>query len=272
MIPKNWLFILLLTGVCLTVSVPTSQAQGLLWTLPADGEWVHYEGTYSQVELNADAEGRETPIKMTRHLYIKSVGSEKAMYRGKEETCRWIEFKLIMGTDSAAGVDAGPGGERIVKVLIPESSIIQTPYDKDKIRIEYVPVIKGFQKIGQNKAEPLPVPVLQIYPLLSSLTHYIDIKPGGEAADPEVPVGPMTATPYKCMRQLEGATSRSTNEATIWRTDEVPFGLAKWTVRVVRESKQSIESRDNFKPVSQVTVEMAAQEKGTDAKSELITE
>jgi hypothetical protein len=68
---------------------------------------------------------------------------------------------------------------------------------------------------------------------------------------------------------MESPASRSSNEADLYRSDEVPFGLAKWTIRMHREAKDAREPRSQFQRVSEVRIEMAAHEVGANAESEL---
>ena len=68
---------------------------------------------------------------------------------------------------------------------------------------------------------------------------------------------------------MESATMRSMNEGDIWLSADMPFGLAKYHVKLVREEKEDTDPRQDFKKVAEIDVEMAAIEKGTNAQSEL---
>ena len=109
--------------VCLSLSQSVS-AQGLIWNLPEDGSLVHYEGTYRQVEAQPGSSEGNLEMEWIRHLTIKSVGKEDAEYRGQTVPCRWIEFKLQTGRVKDGLIATGTVGERIYKVLVPESAII----------------------------------------------------------------------------------------------------------------------------------------------------
>jgi hypothetical protein len=63
--------------------------------------------------------------------------------------------------------------------------------------------------------------------------------------------------------------SRSEHESEIWLSREVPFGLARWQVKVTRSRKRETDPRDDFVKRTETTVEMKAVAVGTDAKSEL---
>jgi hypothetical protein len=68
---------------------------------------------------------------------------------------------------------------------------------------------------------------------------------------------------------IERRSSRTMQETTVWRSKDVPFGIARYSARITREVKDDRQSRDEFKPSSEVVVDLKAQESGTDAKSEL---
>ena len=65
---------------------------------------------------------------------------------------------------------------------------------------------------------------------------------------------------YKADKTMENRTFRSTNNAEFWTSDDSPFGLVKWNVTLVREEKNQVETRDKFKIVSKVTVQMTLQQ------------
>jgi hypothetical protein len=61
-------------------------------------------------------------------------------------------------------------------------------------------------------------------------------------------------------------------ESTLWKSADVPFGVARWSAKITREVKDAQDPRDKFMPVSEVTIEMKAKETGTEGpegKSEL---
>ncbi len=262
--------------ICTIASPGAIQAQGLIWSLPADGTWIRYEGTYKQVEIRPNASEGDLAINWIREVTIKSLGQETAEYEidyvKQTGPCRWIEIKVVTGKPSESGIDPGPIGARIYKVLVPEARVIGDVKDKTDIEVSYLQIVKGWRKTGSDpEPKEIKAKVLQVYPAISLLRHYKAIPADtGEAEDPEIGIGPVDAIKYTATFQIESRTSRSTHTAEIWRSKAVPFGLAKWKVEIELEKKTNIEPRSAFKGVSKIQVEMKAQETGVDAKSDLI--
>lgn len=259
------LLIVLLAAACASAATPV-QAQGLIWSLPPDGTWVRYEGTYTYVERRD-----ESPVKniapWTRHLTIKSVGTAMREFRGEMTACRWIEIISTTGRDSEEGVDPGPLGTWKYRVLIPESAVAGALVD-DEIFVSMLPVLEGHRKFSDRPVEPITSGVLQVYPVLTLLEHYRQWEGEPEpAADPGVPLGPMQATKRTATKVVESRRFRSTNTAELWLTpgSDKTFGLAKWKVTVVREEKDAIQPRSAFQAASELIEEMAATAGGTDA-------
>jgi hypothetical protein len=254
-----------------------AEAQGLIVRLPKDGAWVRFEGTVKQVEFRPDAPEGDISMEWIEHLTIKSVGHEQALYRGKQVACRWIEIKVVTGKPSESGVEAGPVGERIYKILVPEERVMGAVEDGDKIPFSFLDFVKGFRKIGGTVT---PIPLVrgseggfQVYPLVGPLMHYDTIDAvGRDAEQVQVPGGAVRARKFRARRVIESPILRTTNEAEIWRCDgdTIPFGLAKWSTKTTIDKKESTAQRSSaFKPTTQVSVEMSAHEWGTGAKSEL---
>ena len=256
-------------------------AQGLIWSLPEqEGTWVRYEGEYKQVEFRpGDATGDKT-FNWRRNVTIKSLVTpaehKRAMYRGKQENCRWIEIKVETGKPGEQGLDTGPGGARLYKVLIPEARIFGTlinnnSVDADGIPVSFLPIIRGYRKLGNRKEEPIKTKVLQIYPAISLLKHYKAFRP--ETGQPEDPaleaLGAVNAIKWLGGEALQSRVSRSDHSSTIWLSREVPFGLARWNVKITRSKKRQTDPREKFEKRTETTVEMKAVAVGTDAKSEL---
>lgn len=284
-----------LLGLAILCLAPaTLPAQGLIWSLPAkEGTWIRYEGTYQQVEYrpknrdNAkDLPLAERTFTWNRNLTIKSLvtpdNQRTAEFHGRDVTCRWIELKVETGKASkeAEGrLDPGPGGTRLYKVLIPESQVFGTlvnnrSVDTIGIPVSFLPIIRGYRKIGNRKEELIKTKILQIYPSISLLKHYRELKP--ETDQPEDPelgedLGVINAIKLIGTTQVQSRTGKSEHLATIWRSQDLPFGLARWSVTITRSRKRFTESRAAFENgLRTVTkVEMKAVETGTDAKSEL---
>lgn len=256
-------------GMACLISTVAS-GQGVVCQLPEDGTWVRFEGTYTQVEIRPEtATGKVEIEPWTEHVTIKSVGAETAEYRGKETDCRWIEIKIERGRVRDGKIDTGLTGLEIYKVLIPDSVVIADNVDTEGVPVSFLPVVKGYRKFGKANAKPLVEPALQLYPLGILVGYYRELEVVAEDVDPEIGVGAMKANELKGTIEIERPNSRTKQESTIWKSTEIPFGVARWSAKMTRETKDDLASRDGFKPVSEVTVEMRAQEVGDDAKSEL---
>lgn len=249
-------------------------AQGVVCQLPEDGTWVKFEGTYGQTEIRPDSANLEIPP-WIEHVWIKSVGSEMAEYRGELSACRWIEIKIERGREREGKIDSGLTGTELYKVLIPESAVILDNVDSDGVPISFLPLVKGYRKIGKAEPKPLTEPALQLYPLGILVGYYRELKVVAEDVDPEVGLeGVKAATQLQGQITTERRTSRTIMESTIWKTPTVPFGVARWSAKITREIKDAQEPRDAFKPQSEVVIEMKAQATGNggpNAASELMT-
>lgn len=252
-------------------ATPRANAQGLIWKLPADGTWVRYEGTYQQIETRSNTGGTDLTIQWIQHLTIKSVGSQEAEYDGKTVPCRWLEFKVQTGKKSEAGINPGPVGASIYKILVPENRVIGKLADDETIPVSYLPIAKGFRKDGEKPVEEMIGTVLQIYPKIAFLRHYTTLEKDGAEESLDLGVGSVTAQKWKGKYDAENLQNHAVHEAELWRSDEVPFGLAQWSVKQTMERKGKNEPRSAFKQVAQTLVEMKALETGTDAKSEVET-
>jgi hypothetical protein len=283
----------ILTAFVLCVLCLPSQpatAQGLIWgDLPKTGTWVKYEGEYQQVQIRQDRidEDLDTDYKCLdpddpdyvrpehvlcwiRHLYLRSLASKMVMVDGKPTDCRVLEIKSITGTSIDGQLIAGPGGEKIYKVYVLPSTKFGKQVDADGVPVSYIPIVKGYRKIGQREVKRLTTGVLQVYPTLTLLSHYKSIEADGDTPeDLQIKLGQVSAKKHIGVNMMENTTSRSNSTATIWQSKEVPFGLAKWRVEVIREAKDAGQPRTAFSPATKVTVSMTAVETGTDATSEI---
>jgi hypothetical protein len=274
---QRWLIVLACAGLFVWGSGRDADAQGLISHLPKDGAWVRFEGTMKQVELRPDAPEGDISMEWIQQLTIKSVGSESALFHGKQVPCRWIEIKVLIGKPGESGVEPGPVGERIYKILVPEERVIAEVADAGKIPFSFLDVVKGFRKMG-GTVSPIPVGpggsdgAFQVYPLVGPLMHFDAIEPAGrDAEELQVPGGTVRATKFKARRVIESTTLRTTTGAEFWRCDpqKIPYGLVKWSTKTTIDRKDDAAARSTFKPTTQVTVEMSAHEWGTGAKSEL---
>jgi hypothetical protein len=244
--------------------------QGVICQLPADGTWVRFEGTYAQVEIRPEtAAGKVEIDPWKEHVTIKSVGSEMGEYKGEEVPCRWVEIKIERGRVRDGKIDPGLTGLEIYKILIPESAVISDNVDDKGVPVSFLPIVKGYRKIGKAEPKVLNEPALQLYPLGILVGYYRELKVVAEDVDAEVGVGAIKAKQLKGEVTLERSNSRTVQESTIWKSPDVAFGVARWTAKLTRQVKDAQSPRDDFKTVTEVTIEMAAQETGTDAKSEV---
>lgn len=253
---------------CLLANV--AWGQGAVCQLPADGTWVRFEGTFGQVEFRPEtAAGKVEIDPWKEHVTIKSVGTEKAEYQGEDAACRWVEIKIERGRVRDGKIDTGLTGLEIYKILIPETAVISDNVDASGVPVSFLPIVKGYRKIGKGEPKPLTEPALQLYPVGILVGYYRELKVVAEDVDADVGVGAIKAKQLKGVITIERPDSRTVQESTIWKSPDVAFGVARWTAKITRETKDDQSPRDAFKKVSEVTIEMAAQESGPDAKSEL---
>lgn len=269
---------LVLTTFALTwCHTATSHAQGLLWSLPEDGSVVEYAGKYLNRQERPGNNAGPLELEWDSQLTIQSVGEESAEFEGLPTPCRWIEFKTVTGRPSTkgveadAGIDAGPHGVRIYKVLIPISRVTGQLQDDSKLPVTYLPIVKGFRKIGQLPAQPIKEKVLAFYPVLGLFANYLDLAQQGEPAELDLPnLGPVKTKLMKGTLKLQNQTSKSLNVGEIWLSDDIPFGWAKYHVKLTREEKDITAPVTAFAPAAEIEVEMTVVKKETTgAKSEI---
>ncbi|MCA9052902.1 MAG: hypothetical protein KDA75_03650 [Planctomycetaceae bacterium] len=256
-----------------------ASAQGLIWSIPEEeGRWVRYEGTYSQVMKRPDDPAGDLKLSWSRHLTIKALNTEEGEIDGLTVPCRWLEIKMITGPVKEGIIDAGPGGIRLYKILVPVEAISKVKItddnqvlDADKVLATYVKIAKGYRKIGNESAAPIETGVFQVYPALTIVEHYRELKELGRE-DVNVREGTVSANHLQGEMVTEDEFTRSTNTADIWKSEDAaaPFGVAKWQVSLLVERKDSTESRDAFQPLSEVLEEMNTAEVGESAESELV--
>ncbi|MEZ6130945.1 MAG: hypothetical protein R3C59_19930 [Planctomycetaceae bacterium] len=262
--------VIILTG-CVS---NTAQAQGLLFSLPEDKTGVQYQGTISQETIRDDiAEGKEV-ITKSREMVIKSVGRENAEFQGVVQPCRWVEIKTVTGDAGAAGIVTGPVGSQIYKVLIPESKVIDQPYDSESVPNIMLPIVKGFRRSGESAVRPIRSQALAIYPTICQLMFYPELDVVAASETPQVVAQNLSfnAKHVKGSMVMERPESRTTNEAHLWISPEVPFGLARWEVTVTREKKESTATRDSFAEVSTTKSTMSVSAILNNVESELVTQ
>ncbi len=255
----------------------SASAQGLLWKLPeGDKTWCRYEGTYKQTVRRPDSAEGDLVLEWVRHLTIKSLSKEDADYKGQTVHCRWIEIKLLTGHVNEGIVDAGPGGNRIYKLLVPESEIRGTVTEplsgSREMFVSFIPIVKGYRKIGDEPAATIEGSVFDLYPMVSYLRHFRTLESTGTDEAVQTPFKDLTGKQHKGTVITETPTLRTTTEAEMYRSDETPFGLAKWTAKINTETKQSTAARTTFKASMEIIETMALNAVGDDAESELVTD
>ncbi len=259
----------------------SASAQGLIWNIPAEeGRWVRYEGSYSQVMRRPDDPAGDLKLNWTRHLTIKALNAESGVIDGQTVPCRWLELKVITGPVKEGIIDAGPGGIRLYKILVPVEAISKVQItdsseviDADRVLATFIKIARGYRKIGNEQAAPIETGVFQVYPALTALQHYRELTAVGTG---EVALRGQTVSAEHLKGEMitEDLFTRSTNTADVWKTASplIPFGVAKWQVTVAVERKDSTANRSGFTPLSEVTEEMIVAEVGDAAESELVTD
>ena len=266
------LLIAAIASIASIASLPGGIAfgQGVVCQLPADGTWVRFEGSYSQVELRPETTAGKLEIEpWIEHVTIKSVGKEVAEYREQKVPCRWIEIRIERGRERDGKVDTGLTGLEIYKVLIPESAVIADNVDDEEVPVSFLPLVKGYRKVGKADPKLLTEPALQLYPLGILVGYYRELTVVAEGVDADVGIGAIKANQLQGDIKIERPDSRTVQESTIWKSSDVPFGVARWSAKLTRERKDAQSNRDEFKRVSEVTIEMKAKETGKDARSDL---
>jgi len=245
----------------------TVSAQGLILNLPENGSSVEYWGTLTQATGVDD----QSPLSWKCELTIKSVGRVDAEFDGKVQPCRWVEIKTLTGKDEAAGIDPGPVGARLYKILIPESKVIDHWEDSDGIPNDLMPIIRGYRRLGEDAATPITTPVIRFYPTITLLNNYRNPETIATSDTPEVLIQGenITARHMKGTLVMESQKTRSVNEGEYWVSKDVPFGLARWIVTVTTYEKDSAAPVSEFRPVVIKKLDMKLRHKRTDAESEL---
>lgn len=251
----------------------TGQAQGLLFHLPEDGSGVEYEGEIVQETIRDDIKAGKETITKARMISIKSVGREDREFEGSLHPCRWIEIKVVTGDAGEAGINPGPVGSRIYKILIPESKIIDTPADNAGVPNIMLPIVEGYRRSGEAEVVAINSQAISIYPSICQLMNYPEQNVVSAASAPSTKMAntSFSAKHIKGRQVMESREGRTTNEADFWVTKEVPFGLARWEVIVKREKKESAANRDDFTEFSTTKSVMSVRRILNNVESELVT-
>ena len=252
----------------------SAQAQTFISRIPDQaGTWAKYEGPHIEKTFRPKSEDGDLQLTWRCDLTIKALDQEMAEYKGKQVPCRWLEFKVEFKSAQAQAkeqdIQAAGFGTRLYKVLVPESAATERNRDALGLPVTYLPVVRGYRKIADREPTPVQEKVLIVYPLIAMLTHYDNLKKDLEE-NVDLPQGmSVKARSYKGSRVLSNNTSRSSNEGTLWFSDETPFGLVKYSVKVQRFEKDATDPIDAFQPSTELTSELTLVGTGTDAQSEL---
>lgn len=252
----------------------SANAQGLLWYLPEDNTGVEYQGSITTETVREDLEDGKEEIRKERQMTIKSVGRENAEYNGEMQPCRWIEIKVITGEAGAAGIDPGPVGQRIYKVLVPEAKIIDGPKDDSDVENIMIPIVKGFRRNGESAVQPIKTKALAFYPTICQLMAYPELEVIASSETPQMKATNLSvnARHLKGTVAIERPESRTEAEADMWVSQEVPFGLARWESVVVQKKKESTAPRSAFAASRTTKSEMSVSRVLTSAESELVVQ
>ncbi len=202
---------------------------------------------------------------VTYEAVADASGSINSTSAGK--TNFWDQVANLFG--ASPPVDTGLTGLTIYKVLVPTTKVLFNAVDDDGVPVSFLPIVKGYRKIGKSEPKEMTQPALQLYPLAVLAGYYRDEQITGTDDDPEAGIGAIKADKLQATIAIERNSSRTVQETTIWRSKEVPFGIARYDAKIIREVKDEQQSRDDFKPLSEVVISLKAQEAGEDAKSEL---
>lgn len=256
------------------LSPATVSAQGLLWYLPEDNKGIEYQGSITTETVREDLEEKKEVITKQRQLTIKSVGQENAEYNGQTQPCRWIEIKIITGEAGAAGIDPGPVGQRIYKVLVPESKIIDQPKDDRNVENIMLPIVKGFRRNGESAVQPMTTQALAFYPTICQVMSYPELELIAASETPQMKATNISvnARHVKGTIAMERPESRTEAEADLWVSKEVPFGLARWETVVVQKKKESTAPRSEFEVTRTTKSEMSVSRVIDFAESELVVQ
>ncbi len=256
--------------ICLLTTSSLASAQGLVWSLPESGTGVKYTGDYRQTTYRPQSTQGDLSLDWRRTMEIRCLEREMADYQGANVACVWLEYEVVTGQQVDGNLESGPGGTRIYKVLMPESAIKGIEFFQSKVPNAFVPVVKGFQKIGDAEVEEFKHPVLQIFPVLSQvfLNEKLTVT-GSESIS--VTAGQYDAQKIECQSAIEDPQSRTTNTTQVWVSDDIPFGTVQWKVRIDREVKTVADTRDQFRKHSEITIDMQAAQLIEDVTSKIST-
>jgi hypothetical protein len=160
--------VLVLSAFVPLCTAAPSIADGLIFSLPADGTWVEYSGTHDsnykmdfppEVLARMDAAGKAKmqsflgPQKMRETLRVSSVGSEKY----GDKPCRWIELRRSVKSRAPETKPEQSNPNLLLKLLIPEKELVRgnspldssylTFFNPKQVDVAHIPDDPGFDRI-----------------------------------------------------------------------------------------------------------------------------
>jgi hypothetical protein len=239
--------ILIASAFAAALLVPASSpAQVLIWSVPEkDGTSVRFEGTYKQVQERPLDKRGQLILEWDTGLVIKSVGEEMAEFNGNPTRCRWIEF---VSTIKSKGLKPGPAGTRIYKVLVPVDRVTGLLFDKEGQPNSFVPIVKGYRKLGDAPVVEVTEKALAVNPLIVPVVFYPNLKAQSkEPAPVSLPqLGEVQAVEHQGQSVFTSRTLRITNKAKLWLAKDLPFGVAMFEVSVTHEQKDQLAPSEDF--------------------------
>ena len=241
-----------LVAAALVLAPSISSAQGLLWKLPPDGESATYAGTVTQVLRRTGSTEQDVELTFNRQLEVRSVGQQQGEWNGETVPARWIEMEQTT-TTSDGSQSTGPGGQVLVKLLVPESFIDGQVADPRGIPKSAIPMIRGYVLKDGGEIEELSGNTYQPFPAITLLGMPKNLADQGGS--------------LKSTETIESPTSRIELDTTIVPDPNTPFGIASWTVTSKESDKQAAEPRSSFILRSETSESMELKRTGSGAIS-----
>ena len=154
---------------CAAASAAPAIAGGLVWNLPDPGKEARYEGAVTQTLTGRD--NQQTEIARLRRVTVRSLEPATGTFRGEDVPARWLEFVTETGTPGERGLDPGPVGRVIYKILVPEAAVTGELEDDAGIPYAFLPVLKGWRQAGDGEPTELG-PAFRAYPTVCLLTEF----------------------------------------------------------------------------------------------------
>lgn len=236
---------------CLS-SAGMARADGLLYSLPADGTWVRY-ALRQQMASPKQKQGV-----IVGALALASVGEEMV----NNQACRWIE--VVIDSKEAAG----PGLKSVFKALIPEKRL-----KKGENPSRYW--LKGWGKLGDLPPQALTKELLANPAMIINLVVSGPLENAQELPEKliETKLGKLDCRGLAGTLTYPGASVRIDKDKTTTKKDltvRVETYLHETAPFGVMASRQQVMFPDFGSGPSSVDMELTLLDVGTDAKSELL--